>query len=196
MSKMVIQTGKRLFKLRGYTPIPFLIVCLFFFSFESKIFLTGLSLIGLGEIIRLYAVGYVGKSSRNTNLAGGEKLVVNGPYLFVRNPIYIGNILIYLGFAVLSNVFFPLWPLVTLVFFVFAYHLIVRYEEARLRELFGVQYENFIRHVPRFLPRTTPFLDADYSDRFDLKKALQSEKATLGALLAVMVLFGIRYYTL
>lgn len=152
MRKHLIGLGKILFRLRGFTPIPFYVICLIHVRADLRLFLPGFFLIGVGEFLRLYSVGYLGISSRITDHAATDELVIDGPYRFVRNPIYLGNVLIYLGFAVLSNVFFPLFPALTLVFFAFVYSLITRYEEDEIRSKFGSAYDGSLRRVPRFFP--------------------------------------------
>ena len=195
MGDTIKKTGKCLFKIRGYIPLPFLFVCLFFFRFDPYFFFPGFLLILAGECVRIFSVGYLGISSRKTSSAGGDTLVINGPYRFVRNPIYIGNMLIYLGFAVLSNIFFPAFPLITIVFFMFVYNLIVRYEESELRSLFNNQYELYLQEVPRFLPFRTANPSMNTPDAFNIWRALRSEKTTLLIILLVFVMFAVKHYT-
>jgi protein-S-isoprenylcysteine O-methyltransferase Ste14 len=195
MRKPLIGLGKLLFRIRGLTPIPFYVICLIFASVDLRLFLPGFLLIGLGEFLRLYSVGYLGIASRKTDNATADELVINGPYRFVRNPIYLGNMLIYLGFAVLSNVFFPLFPILTLVFFTFDYYLITCYEENELQTKFGRSYEEYLLRVHRFLP-LRPLQEKLPAKRpFDFKKALRSEKVTF--LVLTLALFGIllRHFT-
>jgi protein-S-isoprenylcysteine O-methyltransferase Ste14 len=82
-------------------------------------------------------------------------LVVSGFYRYVRNPMYVGVFSITLGEALLSGSG-PLLMyafLVWLTFFLF----VLLYEEPTLRKSFGAEYEDFCRHVPRWLPRLTPW---------------------------------------
>ena len=84
-------------------------------------------------------------------------LVVSGLYRWVRNPMYLGMGIFLAGEAILLPsimramlILIPiLWAVVTL--------FIVLYEEPTLRRLFGAEYENYCRHVHRWLPRLTPF---------------------------------------
>lgn len=196
MKKISVSLGKILFRIRGYTPIPFYIICLIYSRIELEIFLTGFLLIGLGEFLRIFSVGYIGISSRNTKNAGVDDLIISGPYRFVRNPIYLGNILIYLGFTVLSNVFFPLFSMITFVFFMFAYYFIVRYEESMLRIQFEQNYERYLLLVPRFFPFYFSKLQIASSVKFDAVKALHSEKITLIVLVLAFFAIIIKNYTL
>jgi protein-S-isoprenylcysteine O-methyltransferase Ste14 len=85
-------------------------------------------------------------------------LVVSGLYRYVRNPMYVAVIAIILGEALLAGSR-ELVVYAILVWFGFA--LLVRInEEPTLRRSFGAEYENFCRHVPRWLPRLTPWRGA------------------------------------
>lgn len=121
---------------------------------------------------------------------------MSGPYRFVRNPIYLGNMLIYLGFAVLSNVFFPLFPLMTFVFFMFVYYSIALYEESVLRRQFDLRYQRYLLSVPRFIPLFRTNLRIDSAQEFDPAMALQSEKITLIVLVLAFSAMVIKNYTL
>ncbi|MEW5805863.1 MAG: methyltransferase [Acidobacteriota bacterium] len=80
-----------------------------------------------------------------------EKLVVSGPYGFVRNPMMTGAFLMLLGEALL----FGFLLLLLFVFFIalpVGYPLI-RYEEEELEERFGDSYREYKKRVPRLLPR-------------------------------------------
>ncbi|MBL7995073.1 isoprenylcysteine carboxylmethyltransferase family protein [bacterium] len=145
--------------------------------------------------MRIFSVGYLGISSRKTRNADADELIVSGPYRFVRNPIYLGNILIYLGFTVLSNVFFPLFPLMTFVFFVFVYYSIVLYEESGLSRRFDLKYQKYVLSVPRFFPRFHAQLQINSTQKFDAAMALQSEKTTLIVLVLAFSAIVIKNYT-
>jgi protein-S-isoprenylcysteine O-methyltransferase Ste14 len=89
-----------------------------------------------------------------------RRLVIRGPYRFVRNPMYIGA-----GFALASAaLFYESWPLLgyTGLFFLATHVFVVGYEEPTLRRTFGPEYEAYCRQVRRWWPRvgTTPDSDA------------------------------------
>jgi len=82
------------------------------------------------------------------------RFVATGLYRHVRNPMYVGVGLVIAGQACLHQSRAPLlyllalWPL---------FHAFVtRYEEPHLRRLFGAAYEDYLRRVPRWLPRLRP----------------------------------------
>ena len=81
-----------------------------------------------------------------------EELVVikSGVFSIVRHPIYLASILVYLGFIIisLSIIAFCIWIIIILF-----YYNISRYEEGILVDKLGIQYEDYMRQVPMFIPR-------------------------------------------
>jgi protein-S-isoprenylcysteine O-methyltransferase Ste14 len=80
-----------------------------------------------------------------------RRLVVRGPYRFVRNPMYIGAGLALAGAAL----FYGSWPILGYAaFFLLATHLfVVVYEEPTLRRTFGREYEAYCDRIGRWWPR-------------------------------------------
>jgi hypothetical protein len=122
----------------------------------------------------------VGSETRVTGEVGASRLVTSGPFSHVRNPLYLGNILLYVGIGVMSMALFPWLQLVALLWFVFQYTLIVREEERFLREKFGAEYDAYCAAVPRFL-----FNPVRYSSKspvtIDWKAGWNSEARSLQA---------------
>jgi protein-S-isoprenylcysteine O-methyltransferase Ste14 len=84
-----------------------------------------------------------------------KHLVVTGLYRYVRNPMYVGVTAAIFGQGLL---FGNLRVLEYGLFVWLAFHLFVLgYEEPKLRETFGEEYEDFRRNVPRWIPRLTPW---------------------------------------
>ncbi len=116
----------------------------------------GLILISLGELIRIWAAGHLQKN---------EVLTVSGPYSYVKNPLYIGSILITAGFCILADNIY----LLAAAMFMFCFHYIPykkRVEGDRLKRLFGKAYEDYDEQVPEYLPRWTPYSKERVSWRF------------------------------
>ncbi len=112
----------------------------------------GFSLMALGLVIRVWATKHIGKRVARKYKEGRKpRLVVTGPYTFVRNPLYIGNIAAMIGLSILSELVW-LVPAV-IAYFSLLYSLVVRYEECRLSVLFGKEYEIYQQKVPRWIPR-------------------------------------------
>lgn len=80
-----------------------------------------------------------------------RRLVVGGPYRFVRNPMYVGAGVALLGVAAFYRS--PAIAAYCLVLLGLSHAFIVRYEEPTLRRLFGEEYEAYRRIVPRWIPR-------------------------------------------
>ena len=78
-------------------------------------------------------------------------LVITGPYHYVRNPIYVGVLLIFLG----HFLWFGYWALLIYmaVALIIAHLFIVLYEEPTLKRKFGADYEEYLRRVPRWIPK-------------------------------------------
>ena len=75
------------------------------------------------------------------------KLTTTGPYRWSRNPQYVGWFLFLLGFALND---WSLWCLAALVVIAISLHLLVLVEEEHLRRVFGDQYVEFCRKIPRY----------------------------------------------
>ena len=110
-------------------------------------FWAGLPLVALGEMIRVWASGYL------TKLSG---LVTAGPFAMCRNPLYIGSFLISLGYLVMCSRVDVL--VVGIVLFWILHGGAVAYEERLLREKFGEEFEQYCRQAPRFLPHPRRFV--------------------------------------
>jgi protein-S-isoprenylcysteine O-methyltransferase Ste14 len=93
-----------------------------------------------------------------------RKLVISGPYRYVRNPMYVGMGIAILGFAIV----FPHGSLVflgeLLTAFVLVSIFIIAYEEPTLRGLFGDDYADYCHNVRRWIPRLTPWNAARHLD--------------------------------
>ena len=145
--------GGWLFRHRTVIPIPLAIPLLFIRIGESSASLSlvwaGLGLIALGEAIRLWGVHHIGAISRTRSDRLGP-LIDDGPFALVRNPLYVGNITLWAGFAVLARM---LWMApVVVVLLGFEYHAIVRWEEQLLASRLGDAYRNYLTRVPRWIP--------------------------------------------
>ncbi len=181
-----------LFKYRSYTPIPFVIVMLIFHNASLTSILTGLVIALIGEGFRFWGVSYAGSETRRTNEVGGSYLVISGPFAHLRNPLYLGNILIYTGIGIMSMALFPFLQIVAFLFFYFQYRVIIIGEEEYLHKTYGKQFEEFKQNVPRLIPRITPYKAENVKQPpLDLKAGLRSERRTLQALTIVSFLIVI-----
>ena len=147
-----------------------------------------------GELLRFLGVSYAGSETRTTDV-GATHLVTNGPFSRVRNPLYLGNILIYLGLSIMANAWLPWMALVVVVWFGFQYALIVSLEEEFLKQKFGAEYIAYMKRVPRFLPRLAGAGPAPNSTvTFSPRRGLASEGRTLQALALVVGVILVLWY--
>ena len=135
--------GNFFFKIRSFTPIPFILALLYFAKPRGISVVIGMPFIVAGELLRVWAVGYAGASTRARTLGAARDLVTTGPYRYVRNPLYLGNFLLSLGVCIVVNVY---WLVAVLVVGYFCQYLpIIVLEEAYLLESCGSVYQT----VPR-----------------------------------------------
>lgn len=174
--------ASKIFKYRSYTPIPFLLVMFFFANPNVWSILMGLIIAFSGEAIRIWGVSWAGSETRTTGEVGGSFLVISGPFAYVRNPLYVGNILMYTGLGIMSFALFPFLQILGLIFFYFQYKLIVQQEELYLEKTYGKDYENYRQSVPSFFPKLKAYkVDGLKQPEYILSKGLRSEKRSLQA---------------
>lgn len=132
----------------------------------------GLPIAALGLLLRGWAAGHLAK---NENLATG------GPYAYVRNPLYLGTLVVALGIVVAGRSI-PL-AIVFAAVFLLVYFPVIELEEQHLRDIFPT-YTEYAARVRRFLPR--PPKDAATA-RFRWKLYFRNEeyKALAGLMIAV-----------
>jgi protein-S-isoprenylcysteine O-methyltransferase Ste14 len=144
------QIGGVLFRHRGWLPLLFLGIPLVMPGTTSPFrWEVGLSLIVIGEAIRLAGVAAAGTVTRRRS-RNVQRLVTYGIFAWSRNPLYNGNFLIWMGFVTISGVLWFL-PIAVLLFAV-EYELIVRYEEGVLESIFGREYLEYKNETPRWIP--------------------------------------------
>lgn len=136
-----------------------------------------------GLWLRGYASGYVKKN---------QELTTTGPYAFVRNPLYLGSILIAAGFAVALESWAVAAALA--VMFIAIYVPVIASEERFLRATFP-GFAEYCRRVPRLIPRLTP-ARTDAAERgrflFALYRKHREYNALLGAILLYLSLLFLR----
>lgn len=169
-------------------PLGFAVAALYVFELwrrapELHAVAWSLLLVLPGLWLRGYAAGYVKKN---------QELTTTGPYAFVRNPLYLGSILIAAGFAVALRS----WPVAVAlaIMFVAIYVPVIASEERFLRATFR-EFDEYCRRVPRLIPRLTPARGPeDQPGRFFLPLYLKHREynALLGASLLYLSLLFLR----
>lgn len=181
------------FKYRSYTPIPLLLAILILAHSTPASLAGGFLVTLLGQSLRLWAVSHAGGATRTTGTVGaGAELITHGPFAYVRNPLYVGNFLVALGFCLMAWAWMPWLLIIFLVLFGVQYRLIVSLEEEHLRERFGKIYADYMAQVPRFLPRFTPFRPQQIPG-MPLRRALRIEKDTLLSTLLISLAIFLRW---
>jgi len=107
------------------------------------------ALVILGGALRSWAMGH--HTWRRVHGEGSQRrLITSGPYALVRNPLYLGTLLISGGIALMSGS----WAVigVYLVLFWAGYAAIILWEESRLDRQFGDRYRAYFEKVPRLIP--------------------------------------------
>ncbi|MEP7146355.1 MAG: isoprenylcysteine carboxylmethyltransferase family protein [bacterium] len=157
--------------------------------------LIGYAIALCGEAIRIWSVSLAGSETRTTSGVGGTYLVTQGPYSIVRNPLYVGNILIYTGIGIMSFALFPYLQVFAFLFFSFQYYCIILAEENFLSTKFAGVFEEYKRTVNRFLPGINKLPDRINSNlELNIKTGIKSERRSLQALIitsSIIVLYFI-----
>ena len=136
----------------------------------------GGAIVASGVALRAYASGYLRK---------GSELTTTGPYAHTRNPLYLGSLLIGIGFAIAARSW---WIGVALVLMFFAIYLpVIRSEEQFLRARFP-EFGSYALEVPRLLPRLTPAGRGGGGFSLDLYLKHREYNALLGALVMLALL--------
>lgn len=148
-------------------------------SFDEVAEIFGIVLILLGQIFRASARGYKSEYSQN-----GQSLIQGGPYALVRNPMYLGILLIGLGIVLML---FKWWvACIFLLIFALRYLALIFKEEKKLLVLFLKDYQDYCAKVPRILPSLATLAKIDISGYLPLK--LSWLKREIGSILAVLLI--------
>lgn len=157
----------------------------------------GLPIALAGELLRCWAVGYSGVTTREDHVTAPE-LVTAGPYAYVRNPLYVGNFITAAGFAIAFTGGNPLGKRLGLIAaslgtMAAVYAVIVPHEEQYLRSQFGEPYERYCASVPQIVPSLEPAIEQ--RGVWKPEVIAQAEKntfLTFGAMLAALALKALK----
>ena len=147
----------------------------------------GGAIAAMGLVLRAVASGHVRKN---------EALATSGPYARTRNPLYLGSIIVAVGFAIAARSW---WVGVWFIALLLAIYLpVIKSEEEFLRGRFP-EFTEYEQKVPRLLPRATiaPGLDGTTKFSTELYWQHREYNALLGAVammagLAIKLLYGAR----
>lgn len=140
--------------------------------------LAGLALVIPGLMVRAIASGYVQKN---------EQLATSGPYAHTRNPLYLGSLILAMGFTLAANNWWI--ALVVAMFFFVIYMPVIRSEERYLRERFP-QYGDYAERVPLLFPRFTAYEGAPGRFSWDLYRQHREHNSLIGAAVVAAALLA------
>ena len=192
------RVGGWLFRHRTSLPLPAAIAILTLRLGEAppsaRLIGTGVAITLVGELIRLWGVHHIGPISRTRSERLGP-LVASGPFARLRNPLYVGNITLWVGFALAARLVW-LAPVI-LVLLALEYHAIVRWEETLLESRLGQVYRDYAARVPRWMPllfeKDLSAISANSAAKpYSLRETLFSERGTFVAMAAGYVLLWIK----
>ena len=186
--------GGWLFRHRTVIPIPLALAILAIPGSRTQpaaLVSAGSLLVALGEAIRLWGVRHIGAISRTRSERLGP-LVASGPFAIVRNPLYVGNVALWAGFAVSARL--PWLAPIFVAILAFEYHAIVRWEERLLEERLGERYRAYAAQVPRWLPNAFHKVSAVSPQAvFSWRETFYSERGTLIAIAIGFALVWIKF---
>jgi protein-S-isoprenylcysteine O-methyltransferase Ste14 len=164
---------------RVRVPLGFAFAILYFWLARptAPSILLGAALVVPGLLIRAVASGQLQKN---------ERLATAGPYAYTRNPLYLGSLILSIGFALAARSWWIVGGIIVLFFAI--YLPVIRAEEEFLRKRFP-QFEDYARRVPRLFPRVSASGNRAGAFSWELYRRHREYNATLGAaalLLAVV----------
>ena len=137
----------------------------------------GALLVMTGLLFRFLVIGfaYIKRGGKDGQVYA-DKLVTQGFYAHVRNPMYMSNFLIFMGLSLIygsGTVYFLVIP-----FFSFAYYAIVVVEEDYLKKQFGASFNEYCRRVNRFFPDFRGVRRSLKEFHYDWRKAIRKDYGT------------------
>ncbi len=168
---------------RSRVPLGFVFAAIYLWLADPLVIslLFGLVFILPGLLIRAIASGHVQKN---------ERLAMSGPYAYTRNPLYLGSLIMAVGFAVAAR---SIWiAIILVIMFVAIYLPVIRAEENYLAQHFP-EFAEYARRVPRLVPDPTPSGDRRGSFSWQLYRKHREYNASLGAA-AMLVALSVKLY--
>ena len=141
-------------------------------------FYIGTGIAAVGTLIRLWASGHVMKN---------KVLATDGPYAFVRHPLYVGNILLLVGFSIASSLWWSYLLMVALL--LFYYPPTIAYEDNKLHNFFGESWETWSKTTRALIPTWPKRTAGSEKSIWSFKKSLVQN----GEPIIVIYLIGCLY---
>ena len=137
----LIQTLRYHEQSRQWFAVIFVLLVSLLGAYDPMLFIIGGAIAAFGELIRMWASGYVMKN---------KELATTGPYAYVRHPLYVGNILLLIGFSIASTQWWSFVLMVALL--AFYYPPTISYEDNKLRDIFGDEWIAWSKNINALIP--------------------------------------------
>ncbi|MFW5908411.1 MAG: methyltransferase family protein [Desulfosalsimonas sp.] len=144
-------------------PVIFILFVLILPLLDKSWFLPGLAVSVLGEMIQLWCFATIKTK---------KQLTTHGPYMFVRNPMYIGRFFLVFGILMITGN--PWILLACIIVYYFYMTNRVKREETLLSEIFGNDYKKYCKKVGPYIPTVNSYFNAKRLFEFDMESFAQN----------------------
>ena len=122
-----------------------------------------------------------------------QEVTTSGPYAYTRNPLYLGSMILMIGFGVASR---NVWLASALVITFLALYLpVVREEEDHLRAQFP-EYGDYAQRVPRIIPRISAGVSSAAGFSSDLYRKHREYNAALGSIgMMILLILKLQFFS-
>jgi len=196
----LVRLGDWLFRWRNYVfPVTFVAVLLVDRprlaggspAWDRWMDVLGIAVAAAGQGVRALVIGlaYVRRGGKDGKVHA-DTLVQEGVFAHSRNPLYFGNLLVFLGLTIALNS--PAAWLLGMPAVLLAYSAIVAAEERFLRGRFGAEYEAYCARVPRYVPSLTGLGDTLRGTPFDWRRVIRKDYGTAFSWMTAVLLVLVR----
>lgn len=195
MKPVMIAIGNFFFRYRNRL-FPLMVLALFASMPPANVSANDAIAIGIalcGLAFRSFVIGYayIKRGGLNKKVYA-DTLVTEGLFAVCRNPLYVGNMLIYVGVFLLHGS--PLVAVAGIALFAFIYQCIIYAEEAFLHRKFGDAYTQYCAEVNRWVPNFSRLKEATEHMHFNAGRAIKKDYSTIATTTAMLTLAMIYKY--
>lgn len=167
---------------RQWFAVLFVLLVSLFGNPDETLLHIGTGIAAAGTLVRLWASGHVMKN---------KELATDGPYAFVRHPLYVGNILLLIGFSLASSLWWSYVLMIALL--LFYYPPTLSYEDNKLRDYFGDAWIEWSNTTYALIP-TWPSKKSTSGSTWSFRKSLMqnAEPVIVAYLMGCMYLLYIK----
>jgi protein-S-isoprenylcysteine O-methyltransferase Ste14 len=147
---------------------------------QIKWLLCGVGIAILGLLLRGYAAGHLRKH---------KQLATSGPYAFTRNPLYLGSVLLGMGFSLASASWIS--TLLLASYLAIFYPVVIRREQDELKTKYGAAFVEYASQVPAFWPRFSSAVASTERFSWPLYRQNREYEAAIGLAVAMAILWAL-----